>query len=140
METKAHHIIVGAFVLLMAAGAVIFLVWAAKIGPDREYDRYTIYFDTAVTGLSRNGDVRYNGIFVGSVESISLPADRPGQVRVDIRVLSGTPITNYSVATLSVLGLTGVSYVLITERDASEVPGQRQLLIAIGDEGTTGGR
>ena len=128
METKAHHVIVGAFVLLMALGAVVFLIWAAKIGPDKEYDYYTIYFETAVTGLSRSGDVRYNGIFVGSVDSIRLSPDKPGQVRVDIKVNTGTPITTHSIATLSVAGLTGVSYVLISERDPDEVTGPRMML------------
>ena len=121
METRAHYIIVGAFVLLMAAGLVVFLVWAAKVGPDREYDYYTVNFDTAITGLARSANVRFNGILVGSVYDIDLHPDDPGNIRVDVRVYKGTPVTTHSVASVETLGLTGGTFLQISELDEDEV-------------------
>ena len=132
METRANYVIVGAFVLLMAAGFVTFLVWAAKVGPDREYDYYTINFNSAITGLSSSGMVRYNGIHVGSVYEIELSPDDPGKVRVDIRVFKGTPITTHSIASLDSLGLTGGVFIQISELGKNDVSGSRGPLLTVG--------
>ncbi len=134
METRANHILVGAFVMLMLAGIVVFIVWAAKIGPQREYDYYTIYFEHAVTGLSRTGEVRFNGIYVGSVRDIKLDPKKPGQVKVNIQVLAGTPINTHSVASLEVPAFTGVSYVQILEDDDEDKEGISELLPIIEGE------
>ena len=133
METRANYVIVGAFVLLMAAGFVIFLTWAAKVGPDREYDYYTINFNSAITGLSGSGAVRYNGIHVGSVYEIELSPDDPGKVRVDIRVFKGTPITTHSIASLDSLGLTGGVFIQISELSRGDVSASRGPLHIVGD-------
>jgi len=134
METRAHYVIVGAFVLLMAAGVVGFLFWAAKVGPDREYDYYTINFETAVTGLSTSGSVRFNGIYVGSVYDIELDPDDPGRVRVDIRVFRGTPVTTHSIASLDSMGLTGGTFIQLSELSELEVSISRGPLQIIGDD------
>jgi phospholipid/cholesterol/gamma-HCH transport system substrate-binding protein len=128
METKAHYVIVGSFVLLMAAGVVAFLIWAAKVGPQREYDYYTVNFDTSITGLSRSSAVRFNGIQVGSIYDIELDQDSPGVVRVDIQVFVGTPVTTHSVASVESMGLTGGSFLQISELAASEVSTPRLAL------------
>jgi phospholipid/cholesterol/gamma-HCH transport system substrate-binding protein len=133
METRAHYVIVGAFVLLMAAGVVGFLVWAAKIGPDREYDYYTINFETAITGLSSSGSVRFSGIYVGSVYDIELDPDDPSRVRVDVRVYRGTPITTHSIASLDSMGLTGGTFIQISELGELEVSVPRGPLVIAGD-------
>jgi phospholipid/cholesterol/gamma-HCH transport system substrate-binding protein len=134
METRARYVIVGAFVLLMAAGVVGFLVWAAKIGPDREYDFYTINFETAITGLSSSGSVRFNGIYVGSVYDIELDTEDPGRVRVDIRVYRGTPVTTHSIASLDSMGLTGGTFIQISELSEIEVSVPRGPIQITGDE------
>lgn len=113
METRAHHVLIGVFVLMMLAGLVSMIVWVAKVDIDREYDFYSLYFDGPVTGLSRAGDVRFNGIYVGTVRNIELDERDASRVKVVVRVFRGTPVTKRSVATLEVLGLTGVAFVQI---------------------------
>ena len=134
METRARYVIVGAFVLLMAAGVVGFLVWAAKVGPDREYDFYTINFETAITGLSSSGSVRFNGIYVGSVYGIELDTEDPGRVRVDVRVYRGTPVTTHSIASLDSMGLTGGTFIQISELSEIEVSVPRGPIQITGDD------
>lgn len=113
METRAHHVLIGVFVLMMISGLVSMIVWVAKVDIDREYDYYSIYFDGAVTGLSRAGDVRFNGIYVGTVQRIGLDERDSSRVKVVVRVFRGTPVTKRSIATLEVMGLTGVAFVQI---------------------------
>ncbi len=114
METRASHLLVGSFVLLMVAAAFGFIMWLAKVEIDQEFDHYTIYFEGSVSGLSTAGEVRYNGVPVGSVQSIALDAKNPGRVKVGIEVAGSTPIKQDSVAILEMQGITGVSYVQLS--------------------------
>lgn len=109
METRANYLLIGAITLLGILATFAFFLWYARIAIDRQYDYYTIRFEQ-VSGLSRAGDVRFNGILVGQVISIDL--SRTGtQVSVEIQVQNGTPVDSGTIATLRSQGVTGVSYV-----------------------------
>jgi len=114
METRAHHIAVGAFVLLLMAGAAIFVVWISKYQAEAEYAYYDLLIDDDVTGLSVDGPVRYRGVVVGRVSEIKIDPENPTRVRVTIEVAKGTPIHVDSVASLEPQGITGVLYVLLS--------------------------
>ena len=114
METRASHLLIGSFVLIMVAAAFGFIMWLAKVEIDREFDHYNIVFEGSVSGLSPAGQVRYNGVPVGIVQTIALDQDNPGQVIVGIEVASSTPIKEDSVAVLEMQGITGVSYVQLS--------------------------
>ena len=72
METKASYVAVGSFVLVVAAGLIVFVTWLGKVSIDREFDRYLILFSDSVTGLQVGGAVRYRGVPVGTVSDIRL--------------------------------------------------------------------
>jgi phospholipid/cholesterol/gamma-HCH transport system substrate-binding protein len=114
METKAHNILIGAFVLAFTAGIFAFVIWLAKGQIDRETARYDIVFTDSVAGLGVGGDVRFNGIKVGSVTRIAIDRDDPARVRVTVEIDAETPIRADSLATLQLQGITGVSFVQIT--------------------------
>ena len=111
METKASHLLIGGFVLIVVAGVFAFVTWLAKLEIDREFSRYLIVFEGSVTGLSRSSDVLYNGIPVGSVAAIEIDPADPSRVRVTVEVAGATPIRADSIATLELKGITGVSQV-----------------------------
>ena len=117
METRAHHLLIGAFVALMTIALFAFLVWVAKVDINQPYDNYEIYFSESVAGLSKAGDVRYNGIPVGQVTKIDIPEEDRTKARVAIRVRSEFPILESSVAVLATQGLTGVLFVQIENED-----------------------
>lgn len=129
METRAHHILIGGFVLLVVLGLFIFVIWLARIELDRDVARYLIFFDGAVSGLSTSSNVMYNGIPVGAVLEIDLDPQDPSRVRVMIEVDATTPVRTDSVATLESQGITGVSRVQISGGEAGSpalvaLPGQ----------------
>lgn len=129
METRAHHVFIGGFVLLVVLGLFTFVIWLARVDLDRDVSRYTIYFEGAVSGLSTSSNVMYNGIPVGSVQEIDLDPRDPSRVRVVIEVDATTPVRTDSVATLELQGITGVSLVQISGGSASSpalvaLPGQ----------------
>lgn len=114
METRANHLLIGAVTLALLFGAFGFALWLAGIGNQPNFDRYVIFFDSAVDGLGEGSDVRYNGIKVGSVGKITLDKENPSRVKVEIDVANDTPIRKDSVAELNTQGITGIAYVQIS--------------------------
>lgn len=108
METKAHHVLIGAFTLAVVVLAMLFALWAAKTVSDRQWDEYEVVFTEAVTGLTRGGVVQYNGIAVGDVTELRLDTADPSKVIARIRVGAGTPVKTDTSAKLAFVGLTGL--------------------------------
>lgn len=124
METRAHHLLIGSFMLAFLVAIVAFVLWLAKSEVDREIARYNIFFTGSVAGLGVGGDVRFNGIKVGSVSQILIDRDDTSRVRVVAEVDADTPIRADSEATLQLQGITGVSFVQISpgSREATILP------------------
>lgn len=124
METRAHHLLIGSFMLVFLAGIVMFVLWLAKSEVDREIARYNIFFTGSVAGLGVGGDVRFNGIKVGTVSQISIDRNDTSRVRVTAEVAADTPIREDSEASLQLQGITGVSFVQISpgSREAAVLP------------------
>ncbi|WP_028770007.1 MlaD family protein [Silanimonas lenta] len=114
METKAHHVLVGAFTLAVAVLALLFALWTAKVVSDRSWDEYEVVFTEAVTGLSRGGVVQYNGIAVGEVRELFLDRKDPSRVIARIRVVADTPVKTDTTARLAFVGLTGVTQIQLS--------------------------
>ena len=116
METRANYVAVGAFVLLLLAGAVVALLWLARGQFNREAATYyDIYFTGSVTGLAQGSAVRYNGIQIGRVVEIRIDPQNTSQVRATIEVdQAATVIKSDAVASLEVQGLTGYAFIEIT--------------------------
>lgn len=114
METRAHHLLIGSFVLIFIAAIVAFSLWLAKSQVNKEVAYYNIYFSGSVAGLGVGGDVRFNGIKVGNVSQIVIDRQNTSQIRVTVEVDADTPIRSDSEATLQLQGITGISYVQIS--------------------------
>lgn len=114
METRAHHLLIGSFILAFIAGILAFSLWLAKAQIDREVARYNVFFTGSVAGLGLGGDVRFNGIKVGSVSQIAIDPVDSSKVRVTVEMASDTPVRKDSVASLELQGITGVSYVQVS--------------------------
>src|SRR5579875_3754872 len=111
METKAHHVLIGAFTLVVVAAVVLFALWLAKTSISRQYHYYDIVFSEAVTGLSKGSAVQYNGIQVGEVSQLTRD---PRKVIAQIQVAADTPVKTDTRAKLGLLGLTGVAFVQLS--------------------------
>jgi phospholipid/cholesterol/gamma-HCH transport system substrate-binding protein len=124
METRASHIAVGAFVLLLLLGLVGFVVWISKFRTEDNLARYDILFEEAVTGLELDSNVRYRGVPVGRVRDIRIDPANIERIRVTIEVRADTPVKTDTKATLELQGLTGGIYVLLNEgtQEAAELP------------------
>src|SRR3990167_10024623 len=111
MDTKVNYTIVGLFVILVGAIAVLLFLWLTSLKHRDVYDTYIVYMHEEVSGLNAQSAVRYNGVKVGYVESIRLNPKDPQQVVLTLKIKQGTPITTSTIATLKSEGITGVDYV-----------------------------
>lgn len=111
METRAHHVLIGAFTLGSVLLVLLFILWLGRLHSASEFDEYDVIFSEAVTGLSVGGTVTFNGIQVGEVRSLSLDVDDPRRVLARIRVSGGAPINADTAATLTIVGLTGLAII-----------------------------
>lgn len=114
METRAHHVLIGAFTLVVVAFVVLFALWLGKASLTKQYNYYDIVFTEAVTGLSKGSPVQYNGIQVGEVSRLKLDPKDPRKVLARIQLAANTPIKIDTRAKLGLLGLTGSAFVQLT--------------------------
>ncbi|MQP66138.1 MCE family protein [Niveispirillum sp. SYP-B3756] len=113
METRANYTAVGAFVLALAAAAMVFVIWLAKVQFSKDYQPYYIMVSGTVTGLVQGGPVRYRGVNVGTVTDIRINPENVEEVRVTVEVPADTPIKTDAIASLEPVGVTGGVYVEI---------------------------
>lgn len=111
METRASHLVVGAFVLVLLTALFGFAAWLAKVSFEEGTDLYRIHFTGSVTGLQTGSAVSYQGLPVGRVTDIRIDPDDVERVRVTVEVQEGTPIKADTIASLELQGITGTSFV-----------------------------
>ena len=116
MEREANYVAVGAFVLLVAAMATLFVYWYSDGRDQRNYTRYEIYFDGSVSGLSVGGPVRYLGVDIGRVLRIRVDRRAADRVQVLADIDASAPISERTVAQLSLQGVTGLLYIDLQQR------------------------
>ena len=119
METRAHYLLVGLFVLLLGIGLLGFAVWLIGAQQPGDSTRYAILYEGSVTGLRSGGPVRLNGVKVGSVTDIALDPKQLGRVRILVDIGSTVPLKTDSIASLELEGLTGGRYILLAAGTAA---------------------
>lgn len=119
MERDAHYVAVGAFILLVIAMGVGFVLWYTDANDGREYERYEIYFTGSVSGLDRGSPVRFLGVDVGRVRRLAIDSTNATRVVVVVEVDKTAPISAATRASLGLQGVTGLLYVNLKE--ASDV-------------------
>jgi phospholipid/cholesterol/gamma-HCH transport system substrate-binding protein len=133
METRAHYVAVGAFVLVMVALGFVAVMWIARSSLNTQYAHYDIYFKGPVTGLRNGAPVEYNGVPVGRVADIKIvpfqsstaeeddalgatapDAEAPAtMIRVNAEIDSSVEIKADARASVETNILSGVSYIQI---------------------------
>jgi len=122
MESQSHSFITGLFVILLALGGIAGALW---LGPDKGPARLPIDLLTtySVSGLKVDAPVRFRGVDVGRVDSISFDPRQAGEIRVRISVDPAAPISKSTYAKLSYQGITGVAFIqLDDEKGKSSEP------------------
>ena len=86
METRAHYVAVGAFVLAVIIAGFVAVVSLGRVEFAQDLKRYYIFFRGSVSGLSRGSLVQYNGITVGRVLDIRVDPDDLEKIEVTVEI------------------------------------------------------
>ena len=132
MEREANYLAVGSFVLLVLVMGFLFVYWYSASIEHRFYVRYEIYFDGSVSGLSEGGAVRYLGVDVGRVVRIRIDPRAANRVQVIADIDATTPISDRTLAQLSLQGITGLLYIDLQQQRADDTG--RRILTAVPSE------
>src|SRR3546814_5872785 len=107
-------------------GAVTILVWlfllgfglgAAKYSSDKSWREYDVVFREPVTGLTNGSSVQYNGIAIGTIESLKLAPNDPRAVIARLKLQADAPVRTDTRAKLSLTSLTGSPIIQLTGGD-----------------------
>lgn len=112
METDKRYFLVGTFVFFTIIAILLFIIWLSA--DNRDFVRYQVRFAESVSGLSVGGAVKFRGVNVGSVESITIDQRDTRLIRVIMKVEKRTPIKTDTVASLKLQGITGVVFIELT--------------------------
>lgn len=122
METKANYVLIGTFTILLTLFLLGFGLWAAKYSSDRSWRAYDVIFREPVTGLTQGSSVQYNGIAIGTVDSLKLAPNDPRQVIARLKLQADAPVRTDTRAKLSMPSLTGSPIIQLTGGDPRSPP------------------
>jgi phospholipid/cholesterol/gamma-HCH transport system substrate-binding protein len=122
LETKTNYAVVGLFVLILTGALIATGLWLSVGFGQKKYNTYAVYIHEAVSGLSEQSTVKFNGVPVGHVQKIKLNALDPQQVKILLSIEEGTPITTSTTATLLSQGITGNTYVGLSANSSDLTP------------------
>jgi phospholipid/cholesterol/gamma-HCH transport system substrate-binding protein len=138
METRAHYVAVGAFVLAAILLAFVTVLWLGRSEFSQQAKRYYIFFRGSVAGLNKGSQVQYNGIPVGRVVDIRVDPDDVEKIQVTVEIdTSIVDIKTDARAFLDANLLNGVATIQIRggTKDAKELepePNKKYPVIAAG--------
>jgi phospholipid/cholesterol/gamma-HCH transport system substrate-binding protein len=128
MEAEAKYTYVGTAVIVLIAALVLSVVWLRRIGSERDFQLYTIYFERQrLEGLQIGGDVELRGIKVGRVVDYSLAAGRTpdesvNRVQAIVRIDRRAPIRTNTVAVVTRNFVTGIAQITLVTPEPAGPP------------------
>ena len=90
------------------------LLWLAGSRFLQPVDTYIILFEESVSGLLPGAAVEYQGVTIGTVETLQLTQETPPRARVRIALQPGTPIRQDRMALLIGSFVNGIRYIELT--------------------------
>ena len=132
MESDKRYFIEGLFVIGFSIALAFFFVWLTRSG-NKDDVLYRIYFAESVSGLSMDDPVKFLGVDVGMVKSMTIDPEDPSRVKIDVMLHKGAPVKTDTKASLQFKGITGAYFIelnggsadakfLVAETPAGEVP------------------
>src|SRR5271166_3632323 len=86
METRAHYVAVGTFVLAVIFLSFVAVLWLGRAEFGQQAKRFYIFFSGSVAGLNKGSQVQYNGIPVGRVVDIRVDPSNLEQLQVTVEI------------------------------------------------------
>ena len=113
------YFVVGLFVTLAFLAAAAAVIWINASRYFEKGTRYVTFFNESVQGLSKDSEVKYQGVTVGRVEEIRIAPDNKTVAVVMLVNLRGN-LPQKVVAQLNMTGITGLMFVNLVPRKPDE--------------------
>ncbi|MBQ9394712.1 MAG: MCE family protein [Proteobacteria bacterium] len=105
--TRSQKIRLSVFLITTTAIVIATLLYLMGASMLQIRDEYTILLQGGSGGLEVGGQVRFNDINVGRIETVKIDPEDPSLIRITITLEHGTPITEDTIATPELAGITG---------------------------------
>src|SRR6185436_14282454 len=129
MESDKRYFIEGLFIIGFTIAVAISAVWLGS--PGRHDDvLYRIHFKDSVSGLAVGDPVKFRGVDVGTVRTMTYDRSDPRLVLVEVRLRKDTPVMTDTKASLTLKGITGVVFIELNGGDPA-----KQTLVAVTPQG-----
>jgi phospholipid/cholesterol/gamma-HCH transport system substrate-binding protein len=112
MRARASNLMIGSITLAAIAVALIGMLGIRKIRSVQAQGPMRIVFEGSASGLSKGGNVNFDGVQIGEIKSLKL--DNPRKVVALVSVDNSAPIRKDTVVGLEFQGLTGVAAISLT--------------------------
>ncbi|MEP7156672.1 MAG: MlaD family protein [Betaproteobacteria bacterium] len=110
MENDKRYFVAGLFIIILLVGTVLAFMWLA--GSERRDDvMYHIKFGESVSGLAVGEAVKYRGVDVGTVKTMTLDTVDPRLVEVAVSLRKEAPVKTDTRAMLKMKGVTGAMFI-----------------------------
>jgi phospholipid/cholesterol/gamma-HCH transport system substrate-binding protein len=109
----------GLFVTIGIVLGVAAIIWVGASKYFEKGNRYVTYFNESVQGLQQDSAVKYRGVDVGRVEGIRVAPDNR-LIEVVMKIRLKEEVEKNNVASLRVVGITGIVFIELDRRDPGE--------------------
>ena len=119
MASQKTKFVVGLFLVCGIGIALVAFIW---LGMSRYFEKgrlYVTYFNESVQGLDKDSAVKYRGVSVGRVQSISVAPDSK-LVKVVLKIETGMLLDTNIVAQLKAVGITGGVFIELDQKKTDE--------------------
>jgi phospholipid/cholesterol/gamma-HCH transport system substrate-binding protein len=119
MASQKTKFVVGLFLVCGIGIALLTFIW---LGMSRYFEKgrfYVTFFNESVQGLDKDSPVKYRGVSVGRVHSISVAPDSK-LVKVVLKTETGMVLDTNMVAQLKSVGITGSVFVELDQKMKDE--------------------
>jgi phospholipid/cholesterol/gamma-HCH transport system substrate-binding protein len=119
MASQKTKFVVGLFLVCGIGIALLAFIW---LGMSRYFEKgrfYVTYFNESVQGLDKDSPVKYRGVSVGRVHSISVAPDSK-LVKVVLKIETGMVLDTNMVAQLKSVGITGSVFIELDQKKKDE--------------------
>jgi len=113
MENRSHALTTGFFTIVLLIAAILYGLWFNRDRVERQ--PYVIATAQSIPGLNPQAPVRYRGLEVGKVGSISFDPRVAGQILITLNINTDAPITTTTYAQLGYQGVTGIAFIQLDD-------------------------
>jgi phospholipid/cholesterol/gamma-HCH transport system substrate-binding protein len=119
MASRKTKFAVGLFVVCGVTFALLAIIWLGMSRIFSKGQHYITYFNESVQGLDPESPVKYRGVSIGLVKSISVAPDSK-LIEVVLKIESGQALDTEMVAQLKSVGITGSMFVELDRKRKGE--------------------